>query len=80
MAAQGPIYLLVGYLFVNIFNRFITAYVCDRPTTARYAIGLIPMLGIGFHSFIDGMIYSVTFSVSVFTGVLAAIGIILSKG
>lgn len=79
MAAQGPIYLLAGYLFVHIFNRFVTAYVCDRPTTAQYAIGLIPMLGIGFHSFIDGMIYSVTFSVSVFTGVLAAIGMVLHE-
>lgn len=79
MAAQGPLYLLAGYLFVHIFNRFITAYVCDRPTTAQYAIGLIPMLGIGFHSFIDGMIYSVTFSVSAFTGVLAAIGMVLHE-
>ncbi|MDG4603593.1 MAG: ZIP family metal transporter [Defluviicoccus sp.] len=78
-AAQGPFYLLAGYLFVHIFNRFITAYVCDRPTTAQYAIGLIPMLGIGFHSFIDGMIYSVTFSVSVFTGALAAIGMVLHE-
>ena len=79
MAAHAPVYLLAGYLFVHVFNRFITAYVCDRPTTAEYAIGLVPLLGIGFHSFIDGMIYSVTFSVSIFTGVLAAIGMVLHE-
>ncbi|MBN1977910.1 MAG: ZIP family metal transporter, partial [Anaerolineae bacterium] len=38
-----------------------------------------PMLGIGFHSFIDGVIYSVTFNVSILTGVLAAIGMVLHE-
>ncbi|MBE9508083.1 MAG: ZIP family metal transporter, partial [Chloroflexi bacterium] len=44
-----------------------------------YAVGIIPMLGIGFHSFIDGVIYSVTFNVSILTGVLAAIGMVLHE-
>jgi zinc transporter ZupT len=44
-----------------------------------YAMGIIPMLGIGFHSFIDGVIYTVTFNVSVLTGVLAAIGMVLHE-
>jgi zinc and cadmium transporter len=79
MAAHAPVYLLAGYLFLHVFNRFITAFVCDRPATAEYAIGLVPLLGIGFHSFIDGIIYSVTFSVSIFTGVLAAIGMVLHE-
>jgi ZIP family zinc transporter len=79
MNPRAPFYLLAGYLFMHVFNRFITAYVCDRPTTVDYAIGLVPVLGIGFHSFVDGMIYSVTFSVSVFTGVLAAIGMVLHE-
>ena len=37
------------------------------------------MLGIGFHSFIDGFIYSITFTVSIFTGVLAASGMVLHE-
>jgi zinc transporter ZupT len=37
------------------------------------------MIGIGIHSFIDGVIYSVTFNVSIFTGVLAAIGMVLHE-
>lgn len=52
MNVHAPIYLLGGYLFVHLFNRFITAQVCDRATTSEYAIGLVPMLGIGFHSFL----------------------------
>ena len=37
------------------------------------------MLGIGFHSFLDGVIYAVAFKVSIFTGVLAAIGMVLHE-
>ena len=37
------------------------------------------MIGIGLHSFIDGIIYSITFNVSIFTGALAAVGMILHE-
>jgi zinc transporter ZupT len=37
------------------------------------------MLGIGFHSFIDGFIYSVAFSVSIFTGFVATVGMVLHE-
>ncbi|WP_321396166.1 ZIP family metal transporter [Emcibacter sp.] len=79
MTSQAPVFLLVGYLILYACNRFITAYVCDSPERARYGIGLVPLLGIGLHSFIDGMVYSVTFTVSIFTGTLAAVGMILHE-
>jgi len=79
MSSLAPVYLLAGYLLMHFLNRFLTAYVCDKPETADYAIGLVPMLGIGFHSFIDGVIYSITFTVSIFTGILAALGMILHE-
>ncbi len=76
---HAPVYLLVGYLFLHLFNRFVTAYVCERDPTALFALGLVPMLGIGFHSFIDGFIYSITFSVGVPTGILATTGMVLHE-
>lgn len=79
LSPQAPVFLLAGYLLMHFLNRFVTAYVCDKPTTVDYAIGVVPMLGIGFHSFIDGMIYSITFTVSQLTGVLAAIGMVLHE-
>jgi ZIP family zinc transporter len=79
LSPQAPLYLLGGYLSMHLFNRFVTAFVCDRPATKDYAIGLVPMVGIGIHSFIDGIIYTVTFSVSALTGTLAAIGMILHE-
>jgi zinc transporter ZupT len=79
MNPRAPVWLLAGYFGTHLLNRFIEVYVCDRPETRSYAIGLVPLIGIGFHSFIDGVIYSVTFSVSIFTGALAAIGMVLHE-
>ena len=79
MNKAAPIYLLAGYLFMHFFNKFITAYVCNKPTSVDYKIGITPMIGIGFHSFLDGIIYSITFSVSVFTGLLATTGMVLHE-
>jgi zinc transporter ZupT len=79
MHAQAPPYVLAGYLFMHVINRFLTAYVCDKSETADYAIGLIPLFGIGFHSFIDGVIYSITFGVGSFTGIVTAIGMVLHE-
>jgi zinc and cadmium transporter len=79
MNTTAPIYLLGGYMGLYLFNRFLTAFVCNERECSDISIGVIPMLGIGLHSFIDGVIYSVTFNVSIFTGILAAIGMVLHE-
>jgi zinc and cadmium transporter len=80
MNPQAPIWLLVGFLGLHLFNRFLTAFVCQRdPDKKDYAIGVVPMLGIGFHSFIDGFIYSIAFTVSILTGYLATMGMVLHE-
>lgn len=79
MNRSSPIFLLVGFFCLYLINRFLNAYVCQTPERANYTFGLVPMLGIGFHSFLDGVIYSVAFNVSAFTGVLAALGMVLHE-
>lgn len=79
MTAHAPAFLFAGYMLMHLINRFLTAYVCDKPHTADYRIGLLPLIGIGFHSFIDGVIYSVSFNVSLFTGGLVAAGMVLHE-
>jgi zinc and cadmium transporter len=79
MNPNAHFYLLAGYLALHLFNRFVNAFVCDKESDTQYEIGLVPMLGIGFHSFIDGFIYSITFTVSIFTGALAATGMVLHE-
>jgi zinc transporter ZupT len=79
MQPQAAVLVLAGYMALYASNRFITTFVCDRPERAHYAIGLVPMIGIGLHSFIDGAIYSVTFTVGIFTGALTAVGMVLHE-
>ena len=79
MNQNSPVFVLVGFLSLYIFNRFINLYVCNKRDCKDLSIGIIPMIGIGLHSFIDGIIYSVTFNVSVFTGILAAVGMVLHE-
>ncbi|HET7688414.1 MAG TPA: ZIP family metal transporter [Candidatus Macondimonas sp.] len=80
MNPQAPVWLLVGFFGMHLFNRFLTAFVCEKdPAKKEYAIGIVPMLGIGFHSFIDGFIYSIAFTVSILTGFLATLGMVLHE-
>ena len=80
MNAAAPTWLLVGFLALHLFNRFVTAFVCERnPESKDYAIGVIPLLGIGFHSFLDGFIYSIAFNVDILTGSLATLGMVLHE-
>lgn len=79
MNKTAPIYLLAGFFSLYLINRLLNTYVCQEPARVNYSLGLIPMLGIGFHSFLDGIIYSVAFNVSAFTGALAAIGMVLHE-
>ncbi|MBN2258024.1 MAG: ZIP family metal transporter [Anaerolineaceae bacterium] len=79
MNGKAPIYLLVGFMGMYLINRFVSMYVCHERECTDLSMGLIPMIGIGLHSFIDGIIYSVTFNVSIFTGTLAAIGMVLHE-
>jgi len=80
MNAQAPTWLLVGFVGLHVFNRFLTAFVCEKsPGRKDYAIGVLPMVGIGLHSFVDGFIHSIAFTVSVFTGFLATTGMVLHE-
>jgi zinc transporter ZupT len=79
MSTQAPIFLLGGFLALYLLNRFLKLYVCHEYGREAYTISLISMVGIGFHSFLDGIIYAVTFNVSIFTGALSAIGMVLHE-
>ena len=79
MDASAPIYLLAGFMALYLFNRFLNAYICHKYECPDLTLGLVPMLGVGLHSLLDGVIYSVTFKVSIFTGILAAIGMVLHE-
>jgi len=80
MNESGGIYLLIGFFGLYSINHFLASFSTKKAAkTIQYNLGLIPLIAIGFHSFIDGFIYSITFTVSVFTGFLATAGMILHE-
>lgn len=80
MNPDSPVYLLIGFFGLHLINRFLTAFVCQKsPEKEQYGIGLIPMIGISLHSFIDGFIYSIAFTVSIATGFLATVGMVFHE-
>lgn len=66
---------LLGFLFMFFSNELIKKYTKKDVL----AFGIVAAEGIGIHSFIDGIIYTVTFSVSVLTGLLAATGLVIHE-
>lgn len=66
---------LVGFLFMFLSNRIIQ----HKTRQKALAFGITAVEGIAIHSFIDGLIYTVTFSSSIFTGFLAGIGLVIHE-
>lgn len=64
-----------GFLFMVFSNKIIRYYAKKKSL----AFGIIVAEGIGIHSFVDGIIYSVTFSVSLITGFLSALGLVVHE-
>ena len=79
MNPQSPLFVLVGFMALYISNRILDKHRFHEHGKKRISLGIIPMIGIGIHSFLDGVIYTVTFNVSIFTGVLAAIGMVFHE-
>ncbi len=66
---------LGGFIFMFGSNKWITY----KTNQAALAFGITALIGIGIHSFIDGIIYSVTFSTSIFLGVAAGVGLVVHE-
>ncbi|MFN2396696.1 MAG: ZIP family metal transporter, partial [Bacteroidales bacterium] len=66
---------LLGFLFMFFSNEFIKR----KTKTEVLAFGIVAAEGIGIHSFIDGIIYTLTFSISILTGLLAATGLVIHE-
>lgn len=66
---------LFGFLFMYFSNRVIKKYTKQKTL----AFGITAAEGIGIHSLIDGMVYAVTFSASILTGILAGIGLVVHE-
>ena len=66
---------LAGFLFMYLSNRVIRYHTGEETL----AFGVTAAEGIGIHSLVDGVVYTVTFNISILTGVLAGIGLVVHE-
>ncbi|APE94879.1 zinc/iron permease [Halodesulfurarchaeum formicicum] len=66
---------LGGFLFMYGSNQLIKY----RTHEETLAFGVTAAEGIGIHSLVDGVVYTVTFSISVLTGILAGTGLVVHE-
>ncbi|HBE88533.1 MAG TPA: zinc/iron permease [Elusimicrobia bacterium] len=66
---------LGGFLFMFFSNKFIQRTAGER----HLAFGITAVEGIAIHSFVDGVIYAVTFSVSLLIGMVSALGLVIHE-
>lgn len=66
---------LAGFIFMYFSNKIIK----HKTKQKELAFGIIAIEGIFIHSLMDGAVYTVTFSTSIFTGVLTGIGLVVHE-
>jgi zinc transporter ZupT len=76
----AQVLILVGFFVLYLSDHVLERYLQSHSAAAQRAtIGLIPLMSITFHSFVDGIIYAVTFKASILLGTLAAIGMVMHE-
>ncbi len=70
---------LAGFLVMFALGFGIRIFTRRSTDKLGLAIGYASIIALGFHSFVDGLIYEVTFHAEWFTGGLATIGLLLHE-
>jgi ZIP family zinc transporter len=79
LSASAPVWLTVGFFSGLLLNHLIKTLFPEREASKLPSEAITPILAIACHSFIDGIVYSVTFAASFTAGVYAAVGLIMHE-
>lgn len=66
---------LIGFLFMFFSNEVIKHHTKEK----ELAFGVTAAEGIGIHSFIDGIVYTVSFQASILVGILTGMGMVVHE-
>jgi len=72
-------YFLTGFIILYVMEQLTGDDEKNSSAGEDPAIGLLAVIGMGFHSLVDGAIYAITFSIDMITGVLSSIGMVLHE-
>ncbi len=78
VSENGALFVLSGYFLFYIFDATVRSATRRNQHTAG-AFLTAPLVGIAIHSFVDGLEYPVLFAHDLFTGMLAASGLIIHE-
>lgn len=79
MTKGAEVWIAGGFFGGLILNFVIRTLFPDNPDSKVPAEALTPILAIAAHSFIDGIVYAVTFAASFESGVFASLSLILHE-
>jgi ZIP family zinc transporter len=79
LSSNAPIWLTVGFFSGLILHYLINTLFPESEESNLPSEAITPILAIAIHSFIDGVVYAVTFAASFSAGVFAAVGLILHE-
>ena len=79
LTSQAPVWLALGFFGGLLLHHLIRTLFPEREESTLPSEAITPILAIAAHSFIDGVVYSVTFASSFSAGVFTALGLILHE-
>lgn len=77
-AMQAGAGLGAGFLVLYLVSR-VTVLATGGSHRPEHSLGVVALIAIGFHSFVDGVLFSIGFSVNAATGFVIAPGMILHE-
>ncbi|MEL6568943.1 MAG: ZIP family metal transporter [Pseudomonadota bacterium] len=78
-SGQAPTFILLGFLGGLALSQIMRLVAGESGSPASPVLAITPLLAIAAHSFIDGVIYAVTFASSFESGFFAAIALIMHE-
>jgi len=79
LSPDSWLWIIIGFLAMA-FLGFGIELMTDRPAKeSGVAFGYASIIALGFHSFVDGLIYEATFHAELFTGWIATFGLLLHE-
>ncbi len=79
LSHRTPIWLTIGFFGGLTINFIVQAIFPQQPEQPTPSGAITPILAIAIHSFIDGIVYSVTFAASFSAGLFTALSLILHE-
>jgi len=73
------VWMVFGFMGMTIFGLALRLMMGRRNEAGNLAFGYASIIALGFHSFLDGIVYETTFQEELFTGWIATAGLLLHE-